>query len=85
MSNTVNKAHIATVVGHAICSKTFAEQLQKDPAAAAKSVKVDLNTAEISAIKGINMSQLATAGSSIRGQLGDAAILDQQQQQARMD
>jgi Zn-dependent M32 family carboxypeptidase len=76
---------VARVLGHALVDKTFAEQLQKDPVSAAHSIGVHLGQHEASAIKEIQLHQLDSVANTIRSKLGKAAVLDQQQQQARMD
>lgn len=81
----MSREAVARVLGHAMVDKAFADHLQSDPVAAAHSLGVHLGPAEVSAMKEIQLSQLETVASTIRGKLGISAVLDQQQQQARMD
>jgi len=81
----MNRDAIARVLGHAMVDANFSDQLKADPAAAAKSIGIHLSTAQTSALKHIDMTQLQQVGSVIRNKLGPQALLDQQQQQARMD
>lgn len=76
---------VARVLGHAMIDAKFAEALHSDPATAARSIGVHLGTNEISAMKEINLHQMGTVGNTIRDKFGISALLDQQQQQARMD
>lgn len=82
----MNRDAIARVLGQAMVDSHFSEQLKADPAAAAKSMGVYLSTAQVSALKHIDMAQLQQVSGLIRNKLGPQALLDQQQQQqARMD
>lgn len=81
----MNRDAIARVLGHALVDSQFSDKLKSDPAAAAQSIGVHLSGAQAGALKNIDMGQLAQVGSLIRNKLGPQAVLDQQQQQARMD
>jgi hypothetical protein len=81
----MSRESVARVLGQAMVDKTFAASLQKDPAAAAHSLGVHLGTAEVTAMKEIQLSQLDSVANIVRNKLGISAVLDQQQQQARMD
>jgi hypothetical protein len=85
MTTRVNQERLASVVGRALIDKGFAEQLQKDPEAAAKGIGVHLSATELTAVKNIDAAKLGSAGAGIRDKLGNAAIFDQQNVQAQMD
>jgi hypothetical protein len=76
---------IARVVGQALIDKKFADSLAQDPQKAAASIGVHLGPAESAAMKEIDVAKLESVSGVIRNKLGIAAVLDQQQQQARMD
>lgn len=83
----MSREAVARVLGQALVDKDFADSLQKDPMEAAHSLGVHLGPNEVSALKDVRASQLENVAGSIRSKLGNAAFLDQtqQQQQARMD
>jgi hypothetical protein len=81
----MNRDAIARVLGNAMVDSHFSDQLKADPAAAANSIGVHLSVDQVTALKKIDMVQLQHVGGLIRGKLGQHAIFDQQQQQARMD
>lgn len=81
----MNRDAIARVLGQAMVDSKFSDQLKTDPSAAAQSIGIHLSAAQSSALKHIDMTQLQQVGSLIRNKLGPQALLDQQQQQARMD
>jgi hypothetical protein len=81
----MSREMVARVVGQAMIDKTFADSLAKDPAKAAASIGVHLGPAETTAMKDIDVAKLDSVANVIRGKLGISAVLDQQQQQARMD
>ena len=81
----MSREAVARVVGHAMIDKSFAESLKNDPAAAAHSIGVHLGPAETAAMKDIDTAKLESVANIVRSELGISAVLDQQQQQARMD
>jgi hypothetical protein len=80
-----HRTAVARVLGTALIDKAFAEQLANDPVKAANSIGLHLGPNEVAALKDVNVGQLDNVAGVIRNKLGIAAVLDQQQQQARMD
>jgi predicted secreted hydrolase len=83
----MTRAAVARVVGQALTDKSFAEQLSRDPQAAAHSIGIHLGDKEAAALKQIDHAKMEAVSAMLRQKLPIAAFFDQQQQQqqARMD
>ncbi len=82
----MGKRAVSSVLGRAMVDATFAADLKSDPVKAANTIGVHLGPNEVKAIKDIDLQALGTVGKTIRDKFGQAAFLDQQQQQqAKMD
>lgn len=82
----MTKEDLSKVIGRAVMDQNFANQLQKDPEAAAKSIGANLTPEETNSLKSISPTHLQTASTTLRSNLKPSMFFDQQQQQqARMD
>jgi hypothetical protein len=82
----MSKQDLSKVLGRAMLDKEFSAKLQKDPAAAARSMRARLTPEELGAVKDISSTQFKSVSDVLRNKLGEAAFFDQNQnQQARMD
>jgi hypothetical protein len=83
----MSKQDLSKVIGRALLDKTFAADLKKNPAAAAKSIGAKLSADEVQALSDLSASHIKAVSSLLRKKLDPVAWWDQQQQQqqARMD
>lgn len=82
-SNTNNQERLAAILGSAIRDESFAVELHKHPANAAKYLGMILRIDEVVALKGLDIAQLAAASNILRSPL--AAHITFDQQRIRMD
>ncbi|KIH83928.1 Os1348 family NHLP clan protein [Pseudomonas batumici] len=82
-SNTNNQERLAAILGRAIRDESFAKELHKHPANAAKYMGMILRIDEVVAFKGLDVAQLATTSTILRSPLAPHITFDQQR--IRMD
>jgi len=82
-SNTNNQERLAAILGRATRDESFALELHKHPANAAKNLGMILRIDEVVAFKGLDVAQLAAASKTLRSPLAAHVTFDQQRM--RMD
>ncbi|WP_338525078.1 Os1348 family NHLP clan protein [Pseudomonas batumici] len=77
-SNTNNQERLAAILGRAIRDESFAAELHRHPANAAKDLGMILRIDEVVAFKGLDIAQLAAASKILRSPLEAHITFDQQ-------
>ncbi len=81
--NTNHQERLAAILGRAITDDSFATELHKHPASAAKNLGMTLRIDEVVALKGLDLAQLVESSKMLRSSLAAHATFDPQQ--IRMD
>lgn len=83
----MSKEDVSKVLGRAMVDSEFLTALNRNPAAAAKSIGAKLTSSEVTALKAVQIHDFFSASAALRAKLNKAMFFDnqQQQQQAQMD
>ena len=75
----MGRVGLSKVLGRAAMDKKFLNRLSKNPAAAARSIKVKLSPTELASLKQLSLKNLRLFSTDVRK--NELAFFDQQQQQ----
>ncbi len=74
----MSKEDLSKVLGRALLDHKFLDEVQKDPAAAAKSIGAMLTPEEEKALRDLSLGQIHKVAASLRADLPTGSFFDQQ-------